>query len=117
MKIVIAGSRSITDYDVIKKTLKNGIGTITEVVSGAANGADRLGERWAEENNVPLKKFPADWNKYKKAAGPIRNKQMAEYADAAVIFWDGKSRGSVNMAEQMKKLGKPYYIVKVIDEA
>ena len=84
---------------------------VTEVVSGTARGVDTCGERWAIENNIPIAPFPADWDQYKKAAGHIRNKQMAEYADALLIIWNGESRGSKNMKETMIKLGKPYYEV------
>lgn len=68
-------------------------------------GADLLGKKWAILNGVPIKNFPADWDKYGKAAGPIRNAQMAEYADYLIAFWDGKSRGTKNMIETMINLG------------
>ena len=81
----------------------------SEVVCGMARGADHLGKLWAAFHGVPVVEFPADWDKYKKAAGHIRNAQMAEYGDALLIFiWD-ESRGSMNMLEQMGKLGKPTY--------
>lgn len=85
--------------------------TITEEVCGTARGADTLGKQWAEAHQIPVKEFPADWNQYGKAAGPIRNKQMMEYADAAIVFiWDN-SRGSANMIKQMKQANKPCFIV------
>ncbi len=61
-------------------------------------------------NNIPVKEMPADWNRYGNSAGPMRNRQMAEYADAAVIIWDGYSRGTRNMVENMIRRKKPYYI-------
>ena len=84
---------------------------ISEVVCGLAKGADLLGKLFAEVNGYPCKDFPADWNKYGRAAGPIRNKQMADYADAAIVFMWDNSRGSKNMIETMQKLGKPVYVV------
>ncbi len=75
--------------------------------------ADRLGERWANSNNVPIKEMPADWNRYGNAAGPMRNKAMAQYADAAIVVWDGKSPGSRNMVENMIRQKKPYYIALI----
>jgi hypothetical protein len=85
---------------------------ITEVVSGTAKGADTLGEFYAAEYDIPCKLFPPDWDKYGKAAGPIRNGQMKDYADAAIVFiWDG-SRGSANMIKQMEKAGKPAFVVR-----
>jgi hypothetical protein len=94
MKTIIAGSRGINDYLKIKEAIaKSGI-TITEVVSGGARGVDQLGERYAKENNIPIKQFIPNWNKHGKAAGFLRNAEMVEYAEAAIIVWDGKSRGS-----------------------
>jgi len=110
MKVIIAGSRDITDMNLLLCALDIYPIDITEVVSGGANGVDRLGEEWAKEHNVPLTIFPAEWDKYGKIAGPIRNGNMAFYADALVAIWDGKSRGTKNMVDQMNKLQKPSYI-------
>ena len=66
--------------------------------------ADTLGKRYAEEHDIPVMSFPADWNKYKKAAGYIRNQEMAQHADALVAFWDGQSRGTKNMIEIAEKI-------------
>ena len=110
MKVIIAGSREITDYGFVATVIKRSGFDITEVVSGTAHGVDRLGEQWAVQNGVPIKYMPADWNLHGKAAGPIRNKEMAEYADAAVLVWNGESLGTKNMLENMQKIGKPYFI-------
>lgn len=112
MKVIIAGSRDIEDINIVPKAMDRFYGVnITEVVSGKASGIDTLGEIWAEANDIPVKSFPANWKKYGKAAGPLRNKEMAEYADAAVVIHNG-SKGSLNMISEMKKLGKPVYEVK-----
>jgi len=74
-------------------------------VSGTARGADQLGERYAKERGYFIQRFPADWNAYGKAAGYIRNRKMAEYADALIAFWDGKSRGTLNMISLAKECG------------
>jgi hypothetical protein len=112
MKMIIAGSRSITDktivYDAINELSRTH--NITEVVSGKARGVDFLGEQWALEKNIPIKLFPANWNVYGKKAGHIRNKLMADYADCAIIIWDGSSPGSYNMISNMKKIQKPFFI-------
>lgn len=68
---------------------------ITEVVSGGATGADAGGEEYAVKHNIPIKRFPADWEKHGRAAGPIRNAQMADYADAVVLFPGGKGTNSM----------------------
>ncbi len=76
---------------------------ITEVVSGGAAGADSDGEIWACELNIPVRRFAADWDKHGKAAGPIRNAEMADYAEALIAFPGGK--GTANMVKQAKKKG------------
>ncbi|HWB02748.1 MAG TPA: DUF2493 domain-containing protein [Verrucomicrobiales bacterium] len=84
MKVIIAGPRDFHDYDTVARAVTDSGFEITEVVSGKAPGVDTLGERWAAEHGKAVKEFPADWQKYGRAAGPIRNAQMADYADALV---------------------------------
>ncbi|WP_339885370.1 DUF2493 domain-containing protein [Polaribacter vadi] len=113
MKVIIAGGRNFTNYQKLKKhcdlLLQNQ--TNIEIVSGAHyKGADKLGEKYTAEKEFPLTKFSAKWNKYGKAAGPKRNKQMAKYADALIVFWDGKSTGTLNMINVAKKEGLKVYI-------
>jgi len=106
MKVIIAGGRDFCKKDLLIDTLRyfqKEYGDIAEVVCGMAPGADTLGRLWAEFMEIPVKEFPADWDKNGKAAGPIRNKQMAEYADALIAFWDGKSKGTKNMIDQATK--------------
>src|SRR5690606_6698690 len=74
-----------------------------EIVSGGARGADLLGEAYAKEHNYPLKKFPAKWGVHGKAAGPIRNQEMAEYSNALIAFWDEKSKGTKSMIDLARK--------------
>lgn len=110
MKVVIAGSRTIKDMAAVAAAIEMSKFDISEVVCGKATGVDSLGERWAIMGGIPVKEFPAEWDKYGNAAGPIRNRKMAEYADAAIIVWDGKSTGSRNMIKEIKKVSKPYFI-------
>lgn len=105
MKVIIAGSRDLEDYELLVKTIKDSGFEITEVVSGCARGIDRLGERYAEENDIPLKLYQARWDMYGRAAGPIRNKEMASYADALIVLWDGKSKGTAHMIGQAGTMG------------
>ena len=105
MKLIIAGSRTFIDYKKLKETCDLFLQdqTDVEIVSGAYyKGADKLGEQYATEKGFQLTKFPADWKRYKRAAGPKRNQQMANYPDTLVAFWDGKSRGTKNMIELAK---------------
>ena len=103
MKVIIAGSRTITDYQVVEEAIKESGFNIVEVVSGKARGVDRLGELYAELNNLYIKSFWADWHRYGKAAGPIRNRQMADYADALIAVWDGQSKGTLHMINIAKE--------------
>jgi hypothetical protein len=105
MKVIIAGSRNFVDYKLLCETcdymLQNK--TDIEIVSGRAKGADLLGEKYAKERGHKIKEFPAAWDAYGKSAGYIRNEEMAKYADAAIVFWDGNSKGSkhmINLAEK-----------------
>ena len=114
MKVIIAGSRHMEmgSFDLIQEAVNASGFQVDEVVCGMANGADILGMYWAKQKGIPVAKFPADWKQYGKAAGPIRNKQMLDYADGLIVFiWNG-SRGSENMLRQTKKAGKPYYVVR-----
>lgn len=115
VKLIIAGGRdfkSAEHYDYLVEcmdylpTAKPEWSTIMEVVCGGAKGADTLGKEWAGVHQLPVKMFPADWTKYGGSAGPIRNEQMGDYADALVAFWDGKSRGTLHMISYMRRLGK-----------
>lgn len=105
MKVIIAGSRTFNNYEILLKACDFYLKKTTdiEIVSGGAKGADELGERYAEERGYLIKRFPADWNKHGKSAGYIRNGLMAHYSDALIAFWDGKSKGTKNMIEQAKK--------------
>ena len=100
MKLIIAGSRSFSDYSLLKEKLNyflKNVQTQVEIVSGTAKGADKLGEQYAKEMGYAIKQFPADWDRYGKKAGYVRNRQMAEYGTHCVCFWDGKSYGTKMM--------------------
>ena len=109
MKVIIAGSRTITDARLVEDAIRLSGFHITEVVCGCADGVDKLGEAWAIYNQIPVARFPADWNTHGKAAGPIRNEQMAKAADALICVWDGVSRGSRNMIRTAIKAVLPVF--------
>ena len=119
VKIIIAGSRILSNYDLVAMECDRFIGEYfsdcdIEVVSGkCGQGADAIGEKYAENRSYKVKEFPADWNKYGHAAGPIRNAKMADYANAAIVFWDGKSRGSINMILVAQKKGLVVKVVRI----
>lgn len=104
MKVIIAGGRDFKDYNKLKQVCDYHLQNTTdiEIVSGTANGADKLGERYGVDHNYTVKRFPADWDGNGKSAGYIRNKQMAEYADYLIAFWDGVSKGTGHMIDLAK---------------
>ncbi len=100
MKTIIAGSRLITSYDLVKIVIQDSEFTITKVISGCACGVDKLGEQWAKENGNEIDQYPALWDQYGKSAGYHRNEVMASNAEALILIWDGKSKGSAHMLKQ-----------------
>lgn len=102
MKLIIAGSRDITDYELVRKAvIISGFwkryGKSIEVVCGMARGVDLLGKEFAERNGLIVHEFPADWKKLGKSAGPMRNRQMGDFADGLLAIWDGVSSGTKHM--------------------
>jgi hypothetical protein len=114
MRTIIAGSRSITDLSVVREAVASSGFRVTEVVSGGARGVDRLGERLASMLGVPCRVFPADWDAHGRSAGVIRNREMAEYANALVAVWDGRSRGTANMISQARRMGLKVYVHRCV---
>lgn len=110
MNVIIAGGRDITDYDLVERAVSNSGFDIEQVVSGGAKGVDTLAVLYAQKHNKLLAVFMADWDRHGRKAGPIRNGQMAEYADALIAIWDGKSKGTKNMIDQAMAKGMPVYI-------
>ena len=106
-KVIIAGCRDFDDYPLLERVCdyylqnKDDI----EVVSGRATGADTLGEEYARSRSHKLKYFPANWKKYGASAGPHRNSEMGDYADALIAFWDGKSKGTHHMIKYAMRNG------------
>jgi len=110
MKTIIASCRDFSDYNLLESECDKH--AITEVVSGRASGADELGEFYANDRAIPIKYFPAQWGQYGTSAGPIRNGQMADYAEALIAFWDGKSKGTANMIKQATGKGLNVTVVR-----
>lgn len=113
MKVIVAGGRDFDDYDLLENKMNVILTNHTdvEIVSGTARGADNLGEKYAKSKGFRIRRMPANWDKYGKAAGYRRNAEMAKYADACVCFWDGKSRGTKHMIDLAKKEGIKLRIV------
>ena len=115
--LIVAGGRNFDDYSLLSRKIEHLLSKKIQthtvgIVSGGCRGADRMAERWAKKNRVDLYKVDANWCEYGRAAGPLRNEQMAVIGDALLAFWDGKSKGTKNMIETMQKAGKPVRIVR-----
>jgi len=112
-KVIIAGGREFSDYKRLQSACDKLLANKKDVqiVSGGARGADKLGEKYAKKRGHSVVVFPADWDKNGKSAGYIRNKEMAEYADALIAFWDKKSRGTKHMIDLAGEKGLEVRIV------
>ena len=118
MKVIVAGSRDFFDYDFVENELDYYLGNVSEhieIVSGCCAGVDQLGITYAKKRKYDIKEFPANWAKYHKAAGPIRNEEMARYADAAIVFWNGRveKSGSYDMITKAMLFNLKLRIVRI----
>ena len=116
-KIIIAGGRDFMDYNLLKEKVNKILQEKREthkivIISGCARGADTLGVRYASENAFDVDKYPADWDKYGKKAGYMRNVEMAENADALIAFWDGKSKGTKHMIDIATERNLPIRVIR-----
>jgi predicted Rossmann fold nucleotide-binding protein DprA/Smf involved in DNA uptake len=112
MKLAVVGSRSFNDYDLLSSTISQLV-DVSCIVSGGAQGADSLGERYANENGIAFQVFLPDWKKHGRSAGIQRNLQILENSDAVVAFWDGKSKGTRHTIETARKMGKHVQVINV----
>ena len=79
-------------------------------------GSVRNALKFFKDNDIEVIEYPADWDKYGKSAGYIRNREMADVCDCAVIFWNGLSRGTANMIKLMRNRNKPVYVFEYLEE-
>lgn len=114
MRIAIGGCRDYEEYrefcEFVSMCMEKMEREEVVILSGHCSGVDLMAERYAAENGITLEIFPANWAKYGRAAGPVRNKQMVERADAVIAFWDGKSKGTASLLQYAKKLRKQVYL-------
>jgi len=116
MKIIIAGSRTIYSTALVRLAMRESGFEITEIVSGAARGIDQAAIDVAAIDGIPLTIFLADWDKFGKAAGNLRNGEMADYGDGLIAVWDGESTGTGNMITHMGARGKPSHVARTVPE-
>lgn len=113
MKIIIAGSRILTDYSIVCRAVENSGFDISMVISGGSRGVDTLGEQWARQHKISLERFTANWERYGNRAGNLRNREMAVYADGLLAIWNGQSRGTKDMIDVMFERKKPIFIYSI----
>ena len=117
-RIVIAGCRNYTNYEEAEKYIDFCVSKLCKqhtlvILSGGYRGADALGEQYAIAHGYAIERYPADWATLGKAAGPIRNRKMAEAADYIICFWDEKSKGTKSMIDCARKAKKPIRIKRI----
>lgn len=113
ISVIIAGGRDFDDYEYLTHTMDQIVSDLKDditVICGKARGADTLGERYAIEHGYSVRYFPAEWKRYGKAAGFIRNGEMAKVANVLVAFWDGQSMGTRHMIETAKSMGLTVHV-------
>lgn len=105
MRVVVSGSRSITDANAVERELRSYLACKDEVVTGGAQGVDAIAHDYAYRMFCKTEVVEAEWDRFGKQAGPIRNRKMLEDADMLVAIWDGKSRGTKNAIQTALELG------------
>lgn len=117
MKLLVCGDRRFTDFDKVESAMLSilNLAETNTIIEGEAKGADTTARLVAEKHGIECKGFPANWSRYGRAAGPIRNKQMLVEGepDAVLAFLSPESRGTRNMVNQAKSLGLKVTIVEI----
>lgn len=116
-KLIVAGGRDFNNFELFQKELLSLVQNeykdkAVSLVSGMARGADMMTYNFARSVGAQCYAMAADWNKYGKSAGYRRNSDMGRFADALLVFWDGKSKGTSNMIQVMNDMGKPVHLVR-----
>lgn len=117
-KVVIGGCRDFTDYRILCDFVDACLVRVAArtdicILSGGCRGVDEMGERYAAEHGYAVERFPADWKRHGRAAGPIRNRQMVDAADCVIAFWDGRSRGTASLIAYTKEQKKPLRVKRI----
>jgi len=115
MKLLIAGSRTVTDYAKYKPLLYKFCcdNEVEGIISGGARGADTIAKFFAEDTHLPFVEIKPEWDKLGKRAGFVRNQFLVDYCDQAILLWDGVSKGTAHTISLLKKTNKPYIIIEV----
>ena len=106
MKIAVVGSRDIHEL-----RLGDYINKEDEIVSGGAKGVDTLAAEYAKSNGMKLTEFLPEYKRYGRAAPLIRNKQIVDYSDKVIVFWNGTSKGTLSVIRYAEMVGKECEII------
>lgn len=109
MRVAIIGSRSYINYAQVKHTVDEHKPSM--IISGGAEGADSLGQRYAKENGIPILIFYPNWKVHGKSAGYLRNESIIDAADCIIAFWDGESKGTLHSINLAKKNSKKLIVI------
>ncbi len=109
MKIAVIGSRGLRVENLENYLPKN----VTEIVSGGARGIDTDAETFAKCNNIKITVFLPEYDRYGRGAPIVRNKQIVDYADEVIAFWNGKSKGTLSVIKYCEKQNKKITVIKM----
>ena len=112
MNIVVAGSRSLTNHQLVYEVLNQVVQKSDVILQGGARGADALAKAWARTHHIACQEFPARWEAFGRFAGPRRNREMALAGDCLIAFWNGVSAGTGDMIKQMQQVKKPIMYIR-----
>jgi len=106
MRIAVVGSRNVT-----VRNIGEYLAGCDEIVSGGAKGVDTCASEYAEANGIALTEFLPKYNLYGRAAPIVRNKEIVDYADKIIAFWDGSSSGTLSVINYARRVGKPCEVI------
>jgi hypothetical protein len=115
MRVVVSGSRTITEFALVEKAIRESGFEISVLLSGHAKGVDRLAERWAKENGIPIETFPALWEVHGIIAGHLRNGEMVDKSEGLIAVWDGLSAGTRDIIVRAKKKDRRVFVFRTGD--
>lgn len=115
MRLAVIGSRTFTDYKKLEEVLDGYalLNPITEIISGGAKGVDKLAEQYSKARAIPIKVYPAEWDKYGRSAGYRRNTLIVNNCDQVIAFWDGISKGTLHSITLAEKIGKEITVIRI----
>lgn len=107
MKVAVVGSRSLSEIEIAGYIPDN----TEEIVSGGAVGVDNCAAEYARSRGIRLTVFLPQYKDFGRAAPIVRNRQIVDYADKIIVFWDGKSKGTLSVIKYAQKIRKPFEVI------